>query len=141
MKAIICRNIRSSWFRGGRVKDLPGVRYHIVRGTLDAAGVEKKNGVSAVSKYGVKRPKAPKARRLRKPRNNHFYMSRTSSSSKKARYRRMPSSAIPWFPGWVNTVMQSGKKSIAQRIVYGAFEEIAVKKPGQQPARSLATGG
>ena len=42
--------------RGGRVKDLPGVRYHIVRGTLDAAGVEKRR-VSR-SKYGVKRPKA-----------------------------------------------------------------------------------
>ena len=44
--------------RGGRVKDLPGVRYHIVRGTLDANGVEKRR-VSR-SKYGVKRPKAPK---------------------------------------------------------------------------------
>lgn len=42
--------------RGGRVKDLPGVRYHIVRGTLDASGVEKRR-VSR-SKYGVKRPKA-----------------------------------------------------------------------------------
>ena len=45
--------------RGGRVKDLPGVRYHIVRGTLDAAGVEKRR-VSR-SKYGVKRPKEVKA--------------------------------------------------------------------------------
>jgi small subunit ribosomal protein S12 len=45
--------------RGGRVKDLPGVRYHIVRGTLDAAGVEKRR-VSR-SKYGVKRPKESKA--------------------------------------------------------------------------------
>ena len=41
--------------RGGRVKDLPGVRYHIVRGTLDTAGV--KNRICARSKYGVKRPK------------------------------------------------------------------------------------
>nr|YP_009339037.1 ribosomal protein S12 [Pelargonium quinquelobatum]YP_009339104.1 ribosomal protein S12 [Pelargonium quinquelobatum]API85038.1 ribosomal protein S12 [Pelargonium quinquelobatum]API85102.1 ribosomal protein S12 [Pelargonium quinquelobatum] len=41
--------------RGGRVKDLPGVRYHIVRGTLDAAGVkDRKQGRS---KYGVKKPK------------------------------------------------------------------------------------
>ena len=41
--------------RGGRVKDLPGVRYHIVRGTLDAAGVtDRKQGRS---KYGAKRPK------------------------------------------------------------------------------------
>lgn len=41
--------------RGGRVKDLPGVRYHIVRGALDAAGVE--NRQKARSKYGAKRPK------------------------------------------------------------------------------------
>ncbi len=42
--------------RGGRVKDLPGIRYHIVRGTLDAAGVQdRKRGRS---KYGAKRPKA-----------------------------------------------------------------------------------
>tara|TARA_B100000686_G_C16568065_1_gene851386 strand:- start:138 stop:608 length:471 start_codon:yes stop_codon:yes gene_type:complete len=41
--------------RGGRVKDLPGVRYHVVRGTRDATGVEKRR-VSR-SKYGVKRPK------------------------------------------------------------------------------------
>lgn len=42
--------------RGGRVKDLPGVRYHIVRGTLDAAGVADRR--QARSKYGTKRPKS-----------------------------------------------------------------------------------
>ena len=42
--------------RGGRVKDLPGVRYHLVRGTLDASGVEKRR--KSRSKYGAKRPKA-----------------------------------------------------------------------------------
>ena len=42
--------------RGGRVKDLPGVRYHIVRGALDTLGVD--NRKKARSKYGVKRPKA-----------------------------------------------------------------------------------
>ena len=41
--------------RGGRVKDLPGVRYHVVRGTLDAAGVE--NRKRSRSKYGARRPK------------------------------------------------------------------------------------
>jgi small subunit ribosomal protein S12 len=41
--------------RGGRVKDLPGVRYHIVRGALDTAGVE--NRTNSRSKYGTKRPK------------------------------------------------------------------------------------
>jgi small subunit ribosomal protein S12 len=41
--------------RGGRVKDLPGVRYHIIRGSLDSAGV--KNRKNGRSKYGVKKPK------------------------------------------------------------------------------------
>jgi small subunit ribosomal protein S12 len=41
--------------RGGRVKDLPGVRYHIIRGTLDAAGVADRK--QSRSKYGTKRPK------------------------------------------------------------------------------------
>ncbi|MEW6243205.1 MAG: 30S ribosomal protein S12 [Bacillota bacterium] len=41
--------------RGGRVKDLPGVRYHIIRGTLDTAGVSKR--AQGRSKYGAKRPK------------------------------------------------------------------------------------
>lgn len=42
--------------RGGRVKDLPGVRYHIIRGVLDASGVEGRH--NARSKYGVKKPKS-----------------------------------------------------------------------------------
>ncbi len=42
--------------RGGRVKDLPGVRYHIVRGTLDASGVDGRR--QGRSKYGAKRPKS-----------------------------------------------------------------------------------
>src|SRR5947208_12083835 len=42
--------------RGGRVKDLPGVRYHLVRGTLDASGVQGRN--KSRSKYGTKKPKA-----------------------------------------------------------------------------------
>ena len=42
--------------RGGRVKDLPGVRYHVIRGTLDAVGVEGRR--KSRSKYGAKRPKS-----------------------------------------------------------------------------------
>ena len=44
--------------RGGRVKDLPGVRYHIIRGTLDCAGVNNRN--QSRSLYGTKKPKAKK---------------------------------------------------------------------------------
>jgi small subunit ribosomal protein S12 len=42
--------------RGGRVKDLPGVRYHIVRGSLDTSGIVKRR--QGRSKYGAKRPKS-----------------------------------------------------------------------------------
>jgi len=42
--------------RGGRVKDLPGIRYHIIRGTLDSSGVQERR--RGRSKYGAKRPKA-----------------------------------------------------------------------------------
>jgi small subunit ribosomal protein S12 len=42
--------------RGGRVKDLPGVRYHIIRGTMDTAGVSERK--QSRSKYGAKRPKS-----------------------------------------------------------------------------------
>ena len=45
--------------RGGRVKDLPGVRYHIIRGALDASGVEGR--MQSRSLYGAKRPKGGKA--------------------------------------------------------------------------------
>jgi small subunit ribosomal protein S12 len=45
--------------RGGRVKDLPGVRYHIIRGALDAAGVQGRN--RGRSKYGTKKPKTAKS--------------------------------------------------------------------------------
>lgn len=47
--------------RGGKIKDLPGVRYHIVRGTLDTAGVAKR--MQSRSKYGAKRPKASAAKK------------------------------------------------------------------------------
>ena len=47
--------------RGGRVKDLPGVRYHIIRGTLDTQGVANRN--QSRSKYGAKRPKAGAAKK------------------------------------------------------------------------------
>jgi len=46
--------------RGGRVKDLPGVRYHVVRGTLDCEGVTERN--RGRSKYGSKKPKEKKSR-------------------------------------------------------------------------------
>ena len=125
--------------RGGRVKDLPGVRYHIVRGTLDAAGVEKRR-VSR-SKYGVKRPKAakgaakPAAALQRKPDLNIF-MSRRRQAIKRPLLEdsKFHSTLVSRM---VNTVMVSGKKTVAQRIVYGAFDHIATKNPATNPLEIL----
>jgi small subunit ribosomal protein S12 len=85
--------------RGGRVKDLPGVRYHIVRGTLDAAGVEKRR-VSR-SKYGVKRPKAAKPARsgIITLTNFKINMSRRRQATAPVD-QRMQSSTAPWFRAW-----------------------------------------
>ena len=55
VKDTIYKNTLLSLIRGGRVKDLPGVRYHTVRGTLDCSGIEKRR--QGRSKYGAKRPK------------------------------------------------------------------------------------
>ena len=54
-KATIFRSTRSCCIRGGRVKDLPGVRYHIIRGVLDTQGVKDRK--QRRSLYGAKRPK------------------------------------------------------------------------------------
>ncbi len=55
VKAIILQEHSVVLIRGGRVKDLPGVRYHMVRGSLDTAGVATRK--QGRSKYGAKRPK------------------------------------------------------------------------------------
>ena len=55
---LLCIEHSTVMIRGGRVKDLPGVRYHIIRGTLDCAGIEKRR--QGRSLYGSKRPKAGK---------------------------------------------------------------------------------
>ena len=119
--------------RGGRVKDLPGVRYHIVRGTLDSLGVDGRR--RSRSKYGAKRPKAggeaaagsqgqEEITRLiskLKP-LTPFHMSRRRRVIKRtekldARY------GSPLVAQLINTIMRSGKKSIAERIVYKAIEK------------------
>ena len=96
--------------RGGRVKDLPGVRYHIIRGTLDAAGVNDRK--QSRSKYGAKRPKKAAGQVSRR---------------KKAVKRPVPpdprydSQTVSKF---LNNLMEQGKKSIAERIFYDAMDMI-----------------
>ena len=73
--------------RGGRVKDLPGTRYHIVRGTLDTAGVAKRR--QARSKYGAKRPKdAKKVKGEGKKKKKKGGLFSTKTYTKKKRVRK-----------------------------------------------------
>ena len=87
--------------RGGRVKDLPGVRYHIIRGTLDTQGVKDRR--QRRSKYGAKRP--VKARVRRRP------MSRRRAAVKR---EVMPDAKFgdPVLTKFMNCLMYEGKKSV-----------------------------
>ena len=105
--------------RGGRVKDLPGVRYKIIRGVLDASGVRDRK--QARSRYGAKKEK------LRCP----------------GRARRRAASSCPtrstgrcWSPSSSTRSCQRGKRSLAERIVYGALE-IVKEKTGGEPIATL----
>ena len=107
--------------RGGRVKDLPGVRYHIIRGTLDASGVDGRR--QSRSKYGAQRP-----------RERNKLMSRRS----RAEVRETP--ADPVFASrtvtkFINSMMSDGKKSIAEKIFYDAVE--LIEQRGGQPGMQL----
>ena len=72
--------------RGGRVKDLPGVRYHVIRGTLDAVGVQARR--QGRSKYGAKRPKAQGGKKS----------CRGAEKSRSARSCRIRSTTRSWSP-------------------------------------------
>ena len=106
--------------RGGRVKDLPGVRYHIVRGTLDSLGVDGRR--RSRSKYGAKRPKEGAAEAAAKGKKKERTMSRRRRVIHKeekvdTRY------GSPVVARLIDTVMRSGKKALAERIVYRAIEK------------------
>ena len=115
--------------RGGRVKDLPGVRYHIVRGTLDSLGVDGRR--RSRSKYGAKRPKAGGGWRRRegaqrKTRNNILNRNRHMSRRRKVykKEERVDSRyGSPAVARLISTVMKRGKKSLAERIVYTAIDK------------------
>src|SRR5205809_6027776 len=96
--------------RGGRVKDLPGVRYHIVRGTLDALGVDGRR--RGRSKYGAKRPRvarpaeaARRKRRRRRPRKRkskfeqHDHECRDGREFTKKRSASIPVMGVRRWPG------------------------------------------
>ena len=103
--------------RGGRVKDLPGVRYHIVRGTLDAAGTKDRK--TSRSKYGTKKPtvQAREEEVVKEP----------SIMPRKGPVRKRPIMPDPIYSNrlvtrFINRMMLSGKKSVSERIFYGALD-------------------
>jgi small subunit ribosomal protein S12 len=116
--------------RGGRVKDLPGVRYHIVRGSLDTQGVKDRK--QARSKYGAKAPSRPNS------------IERDQQEAVMPRRREVPKREILPDPKFGNPgsrevhqrAHESGKKSVAERIVYGAFEH-QIRQVGQGSDRGV----
>ena len=94
--------------RGGRVKDLPGVRYHVVRGALDTAGVA--NRKQSRSKYGAKRPKAATSRGIDMPRQ--------TEAQKIVKSLPDPVYNSTLVEKFICSMMWDGKKTTAQRIFY-----------------------
>ena len=99
--------------RGGRVKDLPGVRYHILRGVLDTQGVKDRK--QRRSKYGAKRPK-----------QGEQNMSRRHAAEKR---EILPDAKFGdrVLSKFMNNLMVDGKKSIAEKIVYNALDRVEGK--------------
>ena len=110
--------------RGGRVKDLPGVRYHMVRGTLDTPGVKDRK--QSRSKYGAKLAEVGLTGQTREQ------ACRDAEKFPSARSCRIRSSRNVDVAKFINVLMTRGKKSVAERIIYGALDMIK-KKAGKDP--------
>ena len=100
--------------RGGRVKDLPGVRYHVVRGTLDAVGVASRGGCRVVRNTG-----RSARRRLKSCRVDESFPKREIAPD--------PLYQSPLVTKFINCVMSDGKRSTAERILYKSFDIIKEK--------------
>jgi hypothetical protein len=113
--------------RGGRVKDLPGVRYHIVRGALDSQGVDKRK--RGRSKYGTKRGKGAAATKARNRQRVEIMRRNRAELRNVIPDPRYHSEVLAKF---INNVMERGKKSVATSVVYNAFViiEERTKRPG-----------
>ena len=98
--------------RGGRVKDLPGVRYHTVRGTLDTSGVDDRK--QRRSKYGSKKHKKKKNMPRKGPVPKRDILADPKFNSIKV-------------AKFINQIMQRGKKSVAEKIMYSALDQISAK--------------
>ena len=111
--------------RGGRVKDLPGVRYHVVRGTLDTAGVADRK--QSRSKYGAKRPKGGAA----PAKEVGDRLCHADADLKPARSCRIRCTIRTLAEKFVNSMMWDGKKTIVA--------EDFLRRHGQDPGALAAT--
>ena len=129
--------------RGGRVKDLPGVRYHIVRGTLDTIG-RRRTATRAGRSTGPSGPSKLRAAGRTSgdgpPAAEMDAECPDDAKSRSASSCRIRSSTIAWSARFMNVIMRDGKKSTAERIVYGALrrdrEEDAQRPAGDVPPRA-----
>ena len=112
--------------RGGRVKDLPGVRYHVVRGTLDTAGVADRK--QSRSKYGAKRPK----RALQSRAQEEHMPRRRRPETREILPDPVYNSTLA--EKFVNSMMWDGKKAVSQRIFYEAMDKIK-ERSGDDPLK------
>ena len=97
--------------RGGRVRDLPGVRYHVLRGVLDTQGVkDRRRAVPNTAPSGRNKEDIEKCH--------------VAAAQRSAKSCPIPSSGIIVLRKFMNNIMLDGKKSVAEGIVYGALETI-----------------
>jgi small subunit ribosomal protein S12 len=113
--------------RGGRVRDLPGVRYHILRGCLDASGVENRR--RSRSKYGAEHPETSQT----EPPMPRSYKSTEVFLKGDPRYNNKLASKI------INKIMLQGKKNTAQRLFYEAVDTVCKKVEGSDPVNVFTT--
>ena len=122
--------------RGGRVKDLPGVRYHVVRGTLDASGAvgpaQHEQGEPQPQALQVRRQAARSSKRRDRP-------CPAAAKSRSARSLPDPKFKDKLVAKFTNSLMLDGKKATAEGILYGAFDVISDALQGR-PARGLPQG-
>ena len=128
--------------RGGRVKDLPGVRYHVVRGTLDTVGVSRTVKQSR-SKYGAKRPESLVARDSLEPetpsreKTNHAAETRSSQAQNSTADSVYNSTLVTKF---VRMIMKGRQaRASPQGIIYGSLD-IIKRSGGRRPVEGFQEG-
>ena len=112
--------------RGGRVKDLPGVRYHVVRGTLDAVGVQ---GASRVGRSTARSGRRSSVARMRRADADRDLICHADEKFRSANSPADPLYNSTLVSKFINTVMSDGKRSTAERILYKSFDIIKEQAP------------